>query len=90
MPRPGPLDLVAGVRSALFAPLSRLGVIIVEQEHDDAYKSDATPRYRAATVAVELGRLTGARVVLGSATPDARHLLAGAPGRVDAHPAAGK
>ncbi|MDE2993494.1 MAG: primosomal protein N' [Chloroflexota bacterium] len=73
----GTLDLVAGVRSALFAPLSRLGLIIVEQEHDDAYKNDATPRYRAATVAVELGRLTGARVVLGSATPDAATYLQG-------------
>ena len=73
----GTLDLVVGVRSALFAPLSRLGLIIVEQEHDDAYKNDATPRYRAATVAVELGRLTGARVVLGSATPDAATYLQG-------------
>ena len=73
----GALDLVAGVRSALFAPLPRLGLIIVEHEHDDAYKSDATPRYRAATVAVELGRLTGARVVLGSATPDAATYLQG-------------
>ena len=73
----GTLDLVAGVRSALSAPLSRLGLIIVEQEHDDAYKNDATPRYRAATVAVELGRLTGARVVLGSATPDAATYLQG-------------
>ena len=75
--RTGILDLVAGVRSALFAPLSRLGLIIVEQEHDDAYKNDATPRYRASTVAVELGRLTGARVVLGSATPDAATYLQG-------------
>ena len=73
----GTLDLVAGVRSALYAPLSRLGLIIVEQEHDDAYKNDATPRYRASTVAVELGRLTGARVVLGSATPDAATYLQG-------------
>ena len=73
----GTLDLVVGVRSALFAPLSRLGLIIVEQEHDDAYKNDATPRYRVAAVAVELGRLTGARVVLGSATPDAATYLQG-------------
>ena len=74
----GTLDLVVGLRSALFAPLSRLGVIIVEQEHDDsyAYKSES-PRYRASTVAVELGRLTGARVVLGSATPDAATYLQG-------------
>ena len=71
------IDLVAGVRSALFAPLPRLGLIIVEQEHDDAYKNDATPRYRASTVAVELGRLTDARVVLGSATPDAATYLQG-------------
>ena len=73
----GTIDLVAGVRSALFAPLPRLGLIIVEQEHDDAYKNDATPRYRASTVAVELGRLTDARVVLGSATPDAATYLQG-------------
>ena len=73
----GTIDLVVGLRSALFAPLPRLGLVIVEQEHDDAYKNDATPRYRATTVAVELGRLTGARVVLGSATPDAATYLQG-------------
>ena len=71
------LDLVVGPRSALFLPLSRLGLIIVEQEYDDAYKNDSTPRYRASTVAVELGRLAGARVVLGSATPDAATYLQG-------------
>ena len=82
------IDLVAGVRSALFAPLPRLGLIIVEQEHDDAYKNDATPRYRASTVAVELGRLTDARVVLGSATPDAATYLQGRRGvwRLDQPP----
>ena len=73
----GTLDLVVGLRSALFAPLSRLGLVIVEQEHDDAYKNDSTPRYRASTVAIELGRLTGARVILGSATPNAATYLQG-------------
>lgn len=64
-------DVVVGARSALFAPMPDLGLIILDEEHEWTYKQhDAHPRYHARDVAIELGRLTGAPVVLGSATPD--------------------
>ena len=62
--------VVVGTRIAALAPLADPGVIIVDEEHDPAYKSDRTPRYQARDVAMEIGRLAGAPVVLGSATPD--------------------
>jgi primosomal protein N' (replication factor Y) len=62
--------LVIGVRSAILVPVSNLGLIIVDEEHDHSYKqSDLDPRYNARDVAVMRGRLQGAAVVLGSATP---------------------
>ena len=68
--RAGEVRVVVGTRMAALAPLADPGVIVVDEEHDPAYKSDRTPRYQARDVAVELGRLAGAPVVLGSATPD--------------------
>ena len=65
----GEVAVVVGPRSALFAPVSRPGVIILDEEHDSSYKQDAEPRYHARAVAIELARLAGATVVLGSATP---------------------
>ncbi len=65
----GKVDVVLGARSALFAPVRNLGLIVVDEEHEAAYKQDRTPTYHAREVAVALGRLTGATVVLGSATP---------------------
>ena len=62
-------DIVVGPRSALFTPFSRLGLILVDEEHEGSYKSEGTPRYHARETAVERGRLEGAHVVLGSATP---------------------
>lgn len=62
--------LVVGTRMAVLAPLADPGVVIVDEEHDPAYKSDRTPRYQARDVALVLGRLAGAPVVLGSATPE--------------------
>jgi primosomal protein N' (replication factor Y) len=62
--------VVVGTRMAVLAPLRDPGVIVVDEEHDPAYKSDRTPRYQARDVALELGRLASAPVVLGSATPD--------------------
>ncbi len=68
--RVGEVPVVVGTRSAVLAPLADPGVIIVDEEHDAAYKSDRTPRYQARDVALQLGALAGAPVVLGSATPD--------------------
>ena len=67
--RGGDVDIVVGTRLAVLAPLADVGVVIVDEEHDAAYKSDRTPRLQARDVALELGRLAGAAVVLGSATP---------------------
>ena len=68
-PRPSP-QVVVGTRLAILAPVRDPGVIVVDEEHDPAYKSDRTPRYQARDLALELGRLAGAPVILGSATPD--------------------
>ena len=59
----------SGSRSAVFAPLPRLGVVVVDEEDASAYKQDRVPRYHAVDVALELGRRAGVPVVLGSATP---------------------
>jgi primosomal protein N' (replication factor Y) (superfamily II helicase) len=68
--RGGEVSVVVGTRLAVLAPLADPGLVIVDEEHDAAYKSDRTPRFQARDVALELGRLAGAPVVLGSATPD--------------------
>ncbi len=67
--RRGDVDVVIGTRSAVFAPLSRPGVIIVDEEHDTSYKQDETPRYHGRDVAIMRGKFAGALVVIGSATP---------------------
>ena len=67
--RRGDVDVVVGTRLAVLAPLADVGLIVVDEEHDPAYKSDRTPRLQARDTAIELGRLAGAPVVLGSATP---------------------
>ena len=67
--RLGEIDVVVGSRSAVFAPLPRLGVVVVDEEDASAYKQDRVPRYHAVDVALELGRRVGVPVVLGSATP---------------------
>jgi primosomal protein N' (replication factor Y) len=67
--RRGEVDVVVGTRSAVFAPLSRVGLIVVDEEHDASYKQDETPRYNARDVAVVRAREAGALAVLGSATP---------------------
>jgi primosomal protein N' (replication factor Y) (superfamily II helicase) len=58
-----------GTRLAVFAPLADIGLIVVDEEHDAAYKSDRTPRIQARDVAIQLAALAGAAIVLGSATP---------------------
>ncbi|MFQ5419172.1 MAG: primosomal protein N', partial [Anaerolineae bacterium] len=71
--RQGLFDIVVGPRSALFTPLPNLGVIVLDEEHDASYKQTppvSPPYYHARETAVKLGQLTGAAVILGSATPD--------------------
>ena len=67
--RRGEVDLVVGTRSAVFAPLDRLGLLVVDEEHDGSYKQEETPRYNGRDVAVVRAREARALVVLGSATP---------------------
>lgn len=68
--RRGEATVAIGPRSALFAPIPEIGCIVLDEEHDAAYKQDALPRYHARDVARELARLSGATCILGSATPD--------------------
>jgi primosomal protein N' (replication factor Y) len=96
--RSGEADVVIGPRSALFAPIARLGLIVLDEAHDGSYKQSEPiplPAYHARDVAMALGRLTGATVLLGSATPDLvtyYHASQGAyrlfqlPHRVPSHP----
>jgi len=67
--RQGRARIVIGARSAIFAPVDPLGLIIVDEEHEHSYKQEEAPRYHARDVAVMRGQMEGAAVVLGSATP---------------------
>lgn len=72
--RDGKIDVVIGPRSALFSPLPRLGLIVIDEEHDASYKSDVdfayTPAYHTREVALQMARAQNIVVILGSATPD--------------------
>lgn len=65
----GEIKLIAGARSALFLPFWNLGLIIVDEEHDDSYKNGSKPYYNARDLSVYLGKENGIKVILGSATP---------------------
>lgn len=91
----GDVDVVVGARSAVFAPVPDLGVIVVDEEHDTSYKQDVSPRYNARETAIERARTVGATVILGSATPslesygaasDGRYRLVELPQRIDDRP----
>lgn len=65
----GEIDVIIGPRSALFTPFPNIGLIVMDEEHEGSYKSESTPKYHARETAMEVARLHGASVVLGSATP---------------------
>lgn len=65
----GEIDVMIGPRSALFTPFQRLGIIVIDEEQEASYKSEQIPKYHARETAIERARLSGASVILGSATP---------------------
>jgi primosomal protein N' (replication factor Y) len=65
----GEIDVVIGARSAIFAPIPNLGLVVVDEEHEPSYKQDTAPRYHGRDVAIKRAQLAGAHCVLGSATP---------------------
>ncbi len=67
--RAGEADIVVGVRSAVFAPLPRLGMVVVDEEHEPAYKQEDAPRYHGRDVALLRGQMWSCPVLMGSATP---------------------
>jgi primosomal protein N' (replication factor Y) (superfamily II helicase) len=81
--RRGEVDVVAGPRSALWAPLSPLGLVVVDEEQDASYKQDEEPRYHARDLALVLGKRLGIPVVLASATPSMETMWLARKGRLE-------
>jgi primosomal protein N' (replication factor Y) len=93
--RSGAASVVVGTRSGVFAPVRNLGLIVVDEEHDNSYKQDETPRYNGRDVAIVRAQHAGACVVLGSATPSlesrynverGKSTLLELPGRIESRP----
>ena len=80
--REGEADLVIGPRSAVFAPLPRLGLIIIDEEHEGSYKAGSTPRYHARQVAFHRAGSEGCRLLMGSATPSVEAMHSMSQGRI--------
>jgi primosomal protein N' (replication factor Y) len=78
----GDVDVVVGARSAIFAPIRDLGLIVIDEEHEPSFKQQNPPRYHAREVAMERARRAGAVVVLGSATPALESYVAARDGRL--------
>lgn len=77
----GEIDIMIGPRSALFTPFQRLGLIVIDEEHETSYQSETPPKYHAREVAVKRGQMTGASVILGSATPSLESYYRASQGR---------
>ncbi|MBP1754139.1 MAG: hypothetical protein H6Q59_537 [Firmicutes bacterium] len=80
--RNGEIDIMIGPRSALFTPFQNLGLIIIDEEHENSYKSETTPKYHAVRVARKRAELTGSSVFLGSATPSTESFLQAKQGKL--------
>jgi len=78
----GEIDIIIGPRSALFTPFQSLGLIIIDEEHENSYKSETSPKYHAVEVAIKRAELTLSSVVLGSATPSLESYLKAKQGEV--------
>ena len=65
----GDIDVIIGPRSALFTPFKEIGLILIDEEHETSYKSETMPKYHARETAIQIAKMHGASVVLGSATP---------------------
>ena len=83
--RRGERRVAVGPRSAIFAPVRRLGAIVIDEEHESSYKQGSAPRYHARDVAAVRARLEGARLLLGSATPSLETLHLVETGRIVSH-----
>ncbi len=81
--RDGLVSIMIGPRSAVFTPFKQLGIIIIDEEHENTYKSETTPKYYAKEIAIKRSELTGALVVLGSATPSVESYYEATQGTLD-------